>query len=78
MAISRKLIRVYGPRFHVYLPIDARSHNVIRHVLDEVLDAGDALIVRFGSEQERIPLVVRSMHTTPALTLRNEQSRLFI
>jgi hypothetical protein len=25
MAISRKLIRVYGPHFYVYLPIEART-----------------------------------------------------
>lgn len=45
---------------------------------DEVLDAGDSLLVRFGSEQERIPLseiinVSYSYMTSPArvtLTLR--------
>jgi hypothetical protein len=30
--------------------------HMIFNLADEVLDAGDALIVRFGSEQERIPL----------------------
>jgi hypothetical protein len=30
--------------------------NLVFDLADEVLDAGDALVVRFGSEQERIPL----------------------
>jgi hypothetical protein len=30
--------------------------KLVFDLADEVLDAGDALIVRFGSEQERIPL----------------------
>jgi hypothetical protein len=34
----------------------ARGLPVVFDLADEVLDAGDALIVRFGSEQERIPL----------------------
>jgi len=36
------------------------GYLIMKHLIftlaDEVLDAGDALIVRFGSEQERIPL----------------------
>ncbi len=30
--------------------------KLVFDLADEVLDAGDALVVRFGSEQERIPL----------------------
>ena len=67
-----------APVFIVPLLMLVLGYALIRRLVgdlaDEVLDAGDALLVRFGAEQERIPLADINVSSTqfvnpPRITL---------